>query len=680
MAMMEPIDPRRAPITPQLALRVAILGGIALALFAVVFLRLWYLQVLTGDSFRQQALNNRVRHVPVAAPRGSVLDRNGRQIVVNRVATVVQLDPKSLPAADRDAINEWGSKMTRRAARAPEFRGPRPPRPQPTAVTSARLARLAPVLGTTPAALWRKTVTQLVIVPYANVRLKVDVPDPQRNYLLERERAYPGIAVERIYLRRYPYGETAAQLVGSVGQINADQLKAKAYRGIAAGTVIGQEGIETAYDTFLRGTDGVQSITIDASGRRRASRISADPVPGKSLRTAIDLPLQRTGQRALNRIIAGGPGKAGAFVALDPRNGEVLAMGSAPSFDPRILASPISPERYDALFNTDAAPKFNRAISGLYATGSTFKPITALAALDHGLVTPATTIVDNGCMTIGADKQERCNAKKAVNGPVDLRRAMQVSSDIYFYTLGLWANRLQGQVIQTWARRLGLGRPTGIDLPGEAAGTIPDKAWRRRIAKKELAYEAVHHNRCPPDCVYSDKRPWTVGDNVSLAVGQGDVQATPLQMAVAYAALANGGRIVRPHLGLAIEDDAGRQLQRLEGGRGRRVTLDPAYRAPILDGLHLATIGDGTSAPVFRGWRQSALPLYGKTGTAQYTGRPDQSWYVAFVKDGPRPLVVAATVEDGGFGAEAAAPVACRMLNLWFRQKAACTPGTSATR
>jgi len=682
MAMMEPIDPRRAPITPQLALRVAILGGIALALFAAIFLRLWFLQVLTGDSYRQMALNNRVRHIPVAAPRGAVLDRNGRIIVDNRVATVVQLDPKSLPAAERDAINQWGSDIGRRQLKAPNLRGPVPPFPQPTTPSvQQRLDRLAPVLGIPSKALWRRIVEQLVVVPYANVKLKVDVPDAQRNFLLEREGDYPGIAVERIYLRHYQYGQTAAQVVGNVGQINEQQLKNKAYRGIPQGTVIGQGGLETAFDTFLRGTDGVQSITIDAAGRRRFAQRASEPVPGKSVRTSLDLRLQQTGQRALDRMVASGPGSAGAFVALDPRNGQVLALGSNPSFDPSVLAKPISKQRLDAIFGPQAgSPQVNRAISGLYPTGSVFKPITALAALDHDIITPQSVIVDNGCMTIGADKQERCNARKAVNGPVDLRRALAVSSDIYFYTLGLEANRLQGQVIQTWAHRLGLGRTTGIDIPGEAAGLIPDKAWRARVARKELAYEAKHHNACPPNCVYSDKRPWTLGDNVSLAVGQGDVQATPLQMAVAYAALANGGKVVRPHLGVAVEDDAGRQLQRIDSGPARPVAIDPGYRQAILDGLHQATINDGTSAPVFRGWNQSRLPLFGKTGTAQRPPRPDQSWYVAFVKDGARPIVIAATVEDGGFGAEAAAPVVCRMLNGWYHQKAACAAGTSATR
>ena len=672
---MEPADPRRPPITPQLALRVAVLGGFALLLFAIIFLRLWYLQVLTGDSARQQALNNRVRRVAIPAPRGNVLDRNGTFLVENRVATVVQLDPKSLPSTERGAINTWGSEFGKYEAHLSRTR---PHYPQITTPgLAARIDRLAPVLGMQRRDLWHEIVDQLVVVPYANVKLKVDVPNGIRNYLLERAAAFPGLAVERVYLRSYPQGALAAQLVGSVGQIDKDQLGTKAYAGIDQGTVIGQEGIETEYDRFLRGHDGVQSITIDAAGRRRGQRHVSQPQPGSSLRTTLDLGLQRVGERALTGVISGGPGIAGAFVALDPRNGQVLALGSAPSFDPRILARPLTQTRYDALFNTDAAPKFNRAIAGGYPTGSTFKPITALAALAAGLVTPQTTIVDAGCMTIGAEKRKICNAKSIANGPVDLRRALQVSSDIYFYTLGRDANNVQGQIIQSWARRLGLGRRTGIDLPGEAAGTIPDRAWRARLGRAERACERRTHVK---SCFISDQRPWSLGDNVNLAVGQGDVQASPLQMAVAYAALANNGRVVRPHLGLAVEDEAGREQQRIDSGQAKHVAIDPGARQAVLDGLHASTIGDGTSAPVFRGWRQGAFPLFGKTGTATFTSKPDQSWYVAFVKDGGHPIVIAATVEAGGFGAEAAAPIVCRMLSRWYAQKAACAAGGSTTR
>ncbi len=681
--MIEPVNsPGRvtAPTAPQLAIRVAILGGIAFALFAIIFFRLWFLQVLSGDQYRQQALDNRVRTLAVPAPRGNILDRDGRVLVENRVATVIQLDPRRLPASERVAAATWGQQMTARSKRPKGHRGEPVAIPAPTTPElAARLKRLALVLGVAPRRVQEKIIQQLAVLPYANVRVKVAVPETMRNYLLERQRDFPGIAVEQVYLRRYPLGTTAAQLVGNVGQISPQELGTDAYRDVRQGALVGQGGIERAYDRYLRGNDGVESITVDAAGRPKTRRLARQARPGSQLRTSLDLGLQRSGQTAMANMIGSGTGTAGAFVAMDPRNGRVLAMGSYPTFDPSELAKPITPQRYNALFGEKAgAPQVNRAIAGAYPTGSTFKPITALAALEKGIITPETPINDPGFLKVGP--QTFTNAGHAVNGTLSLRRALQVSSDVFFYTLGRDANALPGQVIQTWARKLGLDKPTGIDVGGEAGGTIPDRAWRERQNRKELAYEKKHHNRCPPNCVYSDKREWSTGDNIQLAVGQGDVQASPLQMAVAYSALENGGTIVKPHLGLSVEDDAGSELQRINVAPRRRVKIDQTDRQAVLDGLHLATMGDGTSARVFSDWNQQAFPLFGKTGTAERPPRPDQSWYAAFVPHATKPIVIVATIEDGGFGSDAAAPVTCRMLAHWFQQKAACAPGRSKTR
>ncbi len=677
--MLEPAGqsgPRTPPINPQLALRVAILGGIAFALFAIVFLRLWFMQVLTGDRYRQDALDNRVRTVAISAPRGNILGRDGRPIVENRVATVVQLDPRKLPQAERDAAATWGQLMTQRSKRPEGHWGEPPPIPKPaTPQLAARYASLARVLGVSPRTVSERVIQQLAVLPYANVRVKVDVPQSMRNYLLEHQRSYPGIAVQRVYLRRYPLGTTAAQLVGTTGEISPDEIGTKAYRGVRSGTVVGQGGIERAYDRYLRGSAGVQSITVDANGRPKAQRVARAPQPGLALRTSLDLRLQRSAQRRLAAVIGGGTGTAGAVVALDPRNGQVLAMSSYPTFDPAELARPITQSRYDSIFgNGTGAPQFNRAIGGAYPTGSTFKAITAMAALERGVITPDTPINDSGVLKVGA--QEFKNAGDAVNGTISLRRALQVSSDVFFYTLGRDTNNLQGQAIQTWARKLGLGRPTGIDIPGETEGTIPDRAWRAKVRKDEIACEK---KRKVSSCGISDKRPWSLGDNINLSVGQGDLQASPLQLAVAYSAIANNGRVVRPHLGLGIEDEGGSEIQRIPSPGARKVKFDAGHRQAIMDGLHLSTMADGTSARVFAGWNQDAFPVYGKTGTAERPPRPDQSWYVAYVPSKTKPIVIAATVEDGGFGSDAAAPIVCRMLATWHYQKATCAPGRSKT-
>jgi penicillin-binding protein 2 len=449
---------------------------------------------------------------------------------------------------------------------------------------------------------------------------------------------------------------------------------------VSAGTIIGKEGIERTYDRYLRGVDGATRITVDALGRPKGQGVARAPVPGRQVKLSLDLGLQDAGQRAMTRVINSGPGTAGAFVAMDPTDGKVLAMGSYPSYDPSVLSRPITNARYAQMFGTSAgAPRFNRAMQGLYPTGSIFKPITAMAALTSGVITPDTAINDPGCIKIGTAGQQFCNAKNKSNGTLTLRRAIQVSSDVFFYTLGRdLNNNVTGLPLQTWAHKLGLGAPTGIDLPDEFKGTVPDPKWRE--GRNRLEAQCRKKTGHPCGIADGTNRPWTVGDNVNLAVGQGDLQATPLQMATVYATLANNGRVVRPHLGMDVEDANGRLVQKIDSGAPRRVKLDPVYRQAIMDGLHMATMGDGTSADVFAGWNQSAFPVYGKTGTAQRQPKNDQSWYVCYVPNQSKPIVLAITVEEGGFGAVGAAPIARYMLGEWFNQKKVFKAGKSQTR
>ena len=686
MSIIDPSSGRFPPITPQLALRVAVLGVLAFAMFGIIFFRLWYLQVLSGDQYLREAHNNRVRALTIQAPRGAVLDRNGDPLVENRVATVVKLDPELLPASERDAAARWGQQMTARSHRPKGEKGSLIPIPKATTPGLAlRFKRLARALNMSSETIQERVVRSLTLVPYASVTIKTDVPATVRNYLLERSSLFPGVDVQKVYLRRYPNGKLAAQLEGTVGEISPGELQLPRFRGVRQGTIVGKEGIERAYDRYLRGVDGAQRITVDALGRPKGQAQERHPVAGRALRTSLDLDLQRTGEAVLAKTIATGPGSAGAFVALDPRGGEVLAMGSNPSYDPATLARPITKKRLDQLFGATAgSPRFNRAIGGLYPTGSAFKPITAFAALGAGIITPSTPINDSGCISIGAAGQQFCNAGRAANGTVTLARAIQVSSDVFFYTLGRDLNPIDGEPLQRMARRLGLGRPTGIDLPGEAPGNVPDRRWRALVGERERRCRRRHHIplTAPVGCGISDMRPWTVGDNVNLAVGQGDLQASPLQMAVAYAAIENGGRVVRPHLGVGVEDNStGRELQKIDPGSARRVKLDPVARAVIMQGLHAAASAPGgTSADVFKGWDQKAFPVFGKTGTAQRPGHGDQSWYVCFVPNKSRPIVLAVTVENGGFGAEAAAPIARVMLAQWFGQKKTFIAGKSHTR
>ncbi|MEJ7715999.1 MAG: penicillin-binding transpeptidase domain-containing protein [Thermoleophilaceae bacterium] len=334
--------------------------------------------------------------------------------------------------------------------------------------------------------------------------------------------------------------------------------------------------------------------------------------------------MQKAGQRALG-------GKAGAFVVMNVNDGEVLGLGSSPSFDPNQFSKVIRQSDYKRLTSKEnGEPIVNRAIQSAYPTGSTFKLITASAALMGGLITPDTVQYDGGSLKVGA--QTFKNAGGAVNGPVALRKALSVSSDVFFYRLGQEANgKGDGVLIQKWAKKLGLGRKTGIDLPSETPGLIPTPDYRNRgferyqrcVKKEKPTPQEISFGKCG----FFD-RPWSVGDNVNFSVGQGDLAADPLQMAVAYAAIANGGKVVRPRLGQRIEDSSGRPLQELETAPKRNAGVKPEFRQAILDGLRsAASDAGGTSASVFEGFK---IPVAGKTGTAEKGGgRADQSWYVA---------------------------------------------------
>jgi penicillin-binding protein 2 len=636
-------EDRRPPINPSLALRIAVMGGIALVLFAVVFFRLWYLQVLSGDQYVSQANQNQVREVRIQAPRGEIVDRYGRPVVTNRIARVVEVELSKLPPAG-----------------APRQRLYR---------------RLGGVLEMSPRRIQQTVIDQRKALPYANVIVKQDVPLSAMNYIKERQSRFAGVTVEPVFLRRYPYGPLAAQLLGYVGRIQRTQLSEERFKGVNQQAVVGQAGLEWQYDRYLRGRDGASLLSINSLGRSRGFLRRREPVPGRNLKLSLDLGLQKAGQQAVARA---GHGNPGGFVALDPRNGQILALGSVPSFNPSVFAKPLSQTTFKALNSqANGAPLFNRAIAGAYPTGSTFKPVTALAGLSSGVIGTGTVINDTGCLTVGLTKF--CSPGNQGHGAVALTRAIQVSSDVFFYTVGRDLDSIKGEPLQRWAHKLGLGRKTGIDVPEEAKGNVPDRAWRAQIGRVEAR---CRRQKKVPSCGISDMRPWSTGDNVNLSIGQGDLLASPLQMSVAYSAIANGGRVVRPHLGLEVDDGQGRLIQEIDPPASRRVKIPPAFRDAIMSGLHLAaSTPQGTSGDVFTGWPQSKLPVFGKTGTAQRgAGQKDQSWYVCYVPNRTRPIVVAVTIENGGFGAEAAAPAARLILSKWFGIKGKFVAGKSRTQ
>ena len=603
---------RRPTLTPQLAFRVAVVGGVALVMFAVIFFRLWYLQVLSGDNYVAAARENRVREIKIQAPRGEIVDRNGQPLVRNRNSLSIKVTPDKLPQS--------------RAEREEVY------------------TRLAKLLGLNPRRLERRVERELRVLPYTKPTIKQDVDQGVVAFVLERQKDFPGVEPESEFLREYPHGVVGAHLFGQVGEVNPKQLKEERFNGVEMGDRVGQAGIEYEYDRFLRGRNGAARVEVDALGKLTKSLQRRQPIQGKQLRLSLDLDTQEVAQQAL----ASGTGK-GAFAVMNVKNGEVLALGSQPSFDPNVFTKPITQKQLNALTSKALGePLLNRAIQAGYPTGSTFKLITATAALESGHITPSTPLSDPGVLTVGGIEFK--NAGDVAHGVLALPQALTVSSDVFFYQLGRDMNE-KGMPLQLWAHRLGIGRRTGIDLPSELPGRLPTPAWRNRWFKQKLT-----------------DRPWSVGDNINLSVGQGDLAADPLQMAVAYAAIANGGRVLRPRLGLRIEDASGRALQELDAPTARRIKISEENRQAILEGLYgAANSPGGTSTPVFEGF---PIPVAGKTGTAEKgLDRPDQSWYVALAPYPNPKYVVAVTDEAGGFGADTAAPMARRILAELFNVK-----------
>jgi penicillin-binding protein 2 len=622
---------RRPTLTPQLAFRVAIVGGIALAAFAIIFFRLWYLQVLSGDKYVAEAQNNQLREIKVQAPRGEIVDREGRVLVRNRVGYAVKITPDRLPEDEGERL--------------------------------ALYRRLAKLLRMRPRVVERRVESQLEELPFSLATVKQDVRRETFMYIGERREDFPGVEIEPVFLREYPHREIGAHLFGHLGEASKEDLGDPQFEGVEMGDRIGKAGIEQEYDSVLRGRNGASRLKVDALGNLKGRLETEQPVQGKQLRLALDLDVQRAGQAAL----AGGTG-LGAFAVMDIHNGEVLALGSNPSFDPNLFAEVVRESDYKALTDKDnGAPLTNRAVAGGYPTGSTFKLVTAVAALQSGLITPDTVLHDPGSLTVGNVVFQ--NAGGVAHGSIALRQALTVSSDVFFYQLGRdMDSRGDGNALQRWARRLGLGRETGIDLPEEGPGFVPSKRWRNRQFRKFSRCEE-RTNPTPLEislgkCGWQN-RPWSTGDNVNLSVGQGDLAANPLQMAVAYAAIANGGRVLRPRLGLRIENSAGQAEQNVKAPTARRLGIPAEYRQAILDGIRGAASADGgTSTLVFETF---PIEIAGKTGTAEKgAGRADQSWYVALAPWPDPKYVVAVTDEAGGFGAETAAPMARLILAELF--------------
>ena len=534
--MPQRIEDRVRPITPQLAWRVAVLGGIAFVLFGIVFFRLWYLQVLSGQDYVVQASENRLRKERIEAPRGNIVDRHGETLVETKRAAVVQIKPSSLPEAVLDQADEYrkalaaaenerlkaadryeaysrqlrddGRKNTKREnrQRAPAQEGVRAGAQgrdpagagRPSSSSTASTGAWARCSTSARATIHERVIRGVADTPFSNVTIRTDVDPAEFDYMRERPEYFPGVEVTRRYLRQYPHGKLAAQLFGTISEITEDQRKEEDYAGIEQGTRIGQSGLEAQYDKYLRGVDGYSRVVVDAFGSRdEERRLSVrEPKQGQRLKLTLDYKLQRVGDRALSKAIQASRARrqAGAYVAMDPRDGAILAMGSQPGFDASVFARPFSQQTYEDLTSqAKGAPLLNRATESAYPTGSVFKPITALAALEEGLIGPNDDDQRHRPLrATAAEVPERQGRGVRHDQPSD---ALKVSSDVFFYHLGERAPTRRAASSSAGPRSSASGARPGSTSRASRPGLVPDA----QVAQRRLrALRGVRRRR--PGC------------------------------------------------------------------------------------------------------------------------------------------------------------------------------------
>jgi penicillin-binding protein 2 len=610
-------------------IRLSSIGVIVLSLFAALFVRLWYLQVLDASQFRAAAQVNGVRLVYEPAPRGRILDRQGRVLVDNSMVEELTLDRSVLPKHP-EVLDRLAALLS-----APG---------KPKTVEDLRLTLADP------------RFSPIEPVPIAQVSKETVV------YVDEHAADFPGVEAIDVAQRTYPHGSLAAHLLGYVGEINDTELASRKSDGYRSGDEIGKSGIELAYESALRGTPGVTKLEVDSRGRILRVLGHQDPLQGHDVKLTIDLDIQALAEQSLADGLAAARATydhqaakhfvapAGAVVVLDPRDGSVLALASNPTYDPSQFINGIPTALFNQLQDpANHQPLTDRATSGLYAPGSNFKLVTATAALNRGLIQPNSTVLDTGSVRVGNAVFH--NAGGASYGRVNVTRAITVSSDVFFYTLGaqFWNQRSQyGQAIQDEAREYGLGQHSGIVL-GDQAGRVPGPDVRKKLHEENPA--AFPNGQ------------WFTGDNVNLAVGQGELVVTPLQLANAYAAFANGGTVYQPRVASEVESQDGTKVSDIPPHAVRQIAFPGATHDALMQGFRgVVQSNDGTAAGAFSGFPLSQFSVAGKTGTAQVNGKEDTSVFTAFAPADNPQFVVTVFEEEAGFGASGAAPVARHIL------------------
>ncbi|HET6965959.1 MAG TPA: penicillin-binding protein 2 [Acidimicrobiales bacterium] len=609
--------------SPQM--RLTILLVVVACLFGALFARLWFLQVINAPQAQAVAADNGIRTIYTPAPRGLILDRNGKVLVGNVNEPVIEVNRQV-------------------ASQNPQM-----------------VSRLAPLLGMTVKQL-NTAINNLQFSPYAPVPVQVDATPEQILYVQENQAQFPGVEATSMSVRNYsPLGMTAANIVGYVGQISSVQLAKLKNQGYQAGDQIGLAGIEAEYESYLRGSPGTEKVQVDSKGNVLGTLSTTQPVPGDNIRLTIDGTVQAVAQAAIaqGQIAAQHTfdpvtkrdfsAPAGSAVVEDPNSGQIVALATNPSYDPSLFVGGISKANYDALLNNPSDPLVDRSIQGQYAPGSTFKLITAIAGLQNGIINPSTWFNDTGRLQIGNFPAHNDNYE--AYGPIQLAQAITVSSDLFFNKIGLdlWYGRSQygDDALQKVAAAFGLGKPSGIDLPNEAPGKIP-------TPESYVKDHQAHPN------IFSQAQ-WYPGNSDQAAIGQDEDLVTPLQLANAYSCFANGGTLYQPILVKDAETQGGKVVKEFAGKVLDKVQIQPDWRAAMIAGFDGVThAAKGTASSVFSGTPLDtpAIDIAGKTGTAQVNPpRQNTSVFTSFSPASSPRYVVDAFMEQAGYGASVAAPV-----------------------
>ena len=595
-------------------LRVLAAGAFVLFCFGLLVARLLWLQVAQYDSFAERAESNRIAVVPIVPNRGLIKDRNGVVLASNYSAYTLEINPDTVN--DRDATIEALGQVIDIQPR-----------------DKRRFKRLLDEAKHTDSLPIRTKLTDEEVARFTAQRFR-----------------FPGVEIKARLFRSYPLGDIGSHLIGYIGRINQAEKKQMDdweeedlanYRGTE---YIGKLGLEQAYEKELHGTTGFEQVETSAGGRAVRRLDHRPPTPGNTLNLSIDIKLQALVEKLFGE-------RRGALVAIDPRNGEVLAFVSKPTFDPNLFVDGIDADSWRELNEDIDKPLLNRALRGTYPPGSTFKPLMAMAALNSGKRSPSTVIMDNltysfGGRTFGSPETDR-------PGPKDMRLAIVSSSNVYFYSL---ANEMGVDLIHDQLEPFGLGRKTEIDVQGEVTGDLPSTEWKRRKFKRP------------------EQQKWYAGETISLGIGQGYNNFTMLQMATAYATIASGGQRYKPRLVREIEDVVKHEQRRVASDALTPLPLKPADVEVIRNAMNGVTL-EGTSRQVFLG---APYQSGGKTGTAQAIGlkagekysaikaderKRDHSLYVAFAPMENPTVALAVIVENAGWGSASAAPIARRVFD-----------------